>query len=82
MDDILFLSCKNLRKRLMETNFTLKDVERIRKIRRRERSKALDKREEEGLLSQISHLQDIKNTLMAEKMALNSECEFYRFRMA
>ena len=65
----------------METSLTLKEVERVKKIRKRERSKALDNREVEELRSQISNLQDIKNDLVTEKLSLNRECELYRIRM-
>ena len=45
-EDVLFLSIIELRGKLMETNLTMKDVRRVMKIRKRERTRALDEREE------------------------------------
>ena len=45
-EDVLFLSIIELRRKLMETNLTMKDVRRVMKIRKRERTRALDEREE------------------------------------
>ena len=45
-EDVVFLSIIDLRRRLMETNLTMKEVRRVTKIRKRERTRALDEREE------------------------------------
>ncbi|KAI6649220.1 hypothetical protein LOD99_11587 [Oopsacas minuta] len=80
LDEIVFLSCIDLRKRLMETNLTLKEVQRIKKIRKRERSKALEERELQELEDSIVSLSDIKDKLSEQKSQLHREVELYKIR--
>ena len=77
-EDVLFLSIIELRRKLMETNLTMKDVRRVMKIRRRERTRALDEREELETEEKITSLSNLKQELMEEQSKLQREVEMYR----
>ena len=77
-EDVFFLSIIELRRKLMETNLTMKDVRRVMKIRRRERTRALDEREELETEEKITSLSNLKQELMEEQSKLQREVEMYR----
>ena len=77
-EDVFFLSIIKLRRKLMETNLTMKDVRRVMKIRKRERTRALDEREELETEEKITSLSNLKQELMEEQSKLQREVEMYR----
>ena len=77
-EDVLFLSIIELRRKLMETNLTMKDVRRVMKIRKRERTRALDEREELMTEEKITSLSNLKQELIEEQSKLQREVEMYR----
>ena len=77
-EDVFFLSIIELRRKLMETNLTMKDVRRVMKIRRRERTRALDEREELETEEKITSLSNLKQEMMEEQSKLQREVEMYR----
>ena len=80
-EEVVFLSCIDLRKRLMETSLTLKEVQRVKSIRKRERSKAIDKRENQALENKIISLSNEKRELIDEQTQLKKEVELYIIKM-
>ena len=77
-EDVFFLSIIDLRRKLMETNLTMKDVRRVMKIRKRERTRALDEREELETEKKITSLSNLKQELIEEQSKLQREVEMYR----
>ena len=80
-DEVVFLSCIDLKKRLMETDLTLREVQRVKKIRKRERSKALDERENHELEGKLISLSNEKNELINEQRQLRKEVELYKIKI-
>ena len=77
-EDVLFLSIIELRGKLMETNLTMKDVRRVMKIRKRDRTRALGEREELETEEKITSLSNLKQELIEEQSKLQREVEMYR----
>ena len=80
-EDVVFLSIIDLRRRLMETNLTMKEVRRVMKIRKRERTRALDEREEKEIGEKILSLSNLKQELLEEQSKLQKEVEMYRIKV-
>ena len=57
---------------------TMKDVRRVMKIRKRERTRALDEREELETEEKITSLSNLKQELIEEQSKLQREVEIYR----
>ena len=62
----------------IETNLTMKDVRRVMKIRKRERTRALDEKEELETEKKITSLSNLKQELIEEQSKLQREVEMYR----
>lgn len=77
-EDVVFLSIIELRRRLMETSLTMKDVRRVMKIRKRERTRALEEREEQEIGEKILSLSNLKQELLEEQSKLKREVEMYQ----
>ena len=56
----------------------MKDVRRVMKIRKRERTRALDEREELETEKKITSLSNLKQELIEEQSKLQREVEMYR----
>ena len=56
----------------------MKDVRRVMKIRKRERTRALDEREELETEEKITSLSNLKQELIEEQSKLQREVEMYR----
>ena len=56
----------------------MKDVRRVMKIRKRERTRALDEKEELETEKKITSLSNLKQELMEEQSKLQREVEMYR----
>ena len=65
----------------METNLTMKEVRRVTKIRKRERTRALDEREEKEIGEKILSLSNLKQELLEEQSKLQKEVEMYRIKV-
>ena len=77
-EDVFFLSIIELRRKLIETNLTMKDVRRVMKIGRRERTRALDEREELETEEKITYFSILKQELIEEQSKLQREVEMYQ----
>ena len=80
-EEVVFLSHTGLKKRLLESNLTMKEAQRVKRIRKRDRSKAICEKENQEMAAKISSLVIEKHQLICEQTQLEKEIEMYKIKM-